>query len=325
MGVAAVKGFPSFTKAREKGRAVVVSKVSPEAKEQWETDGWCVVEGIYPPEDIAAAQAVLPGLFPTGEEFAEDLDPERNRPFRIDSHSVLPRFPFENGALNRLTLHDNLIDLAQDMLGLDDVRLYQGMVSAKYAGGATDDEQLLHADYGNHTLVVPRTDLGYQQLEMFVYLTDVAPETGATRMVSRRLTTDIPVERTYLSLTDYGHLYEDEVPASGGAGSILLYRPDVYHRGVQMTAPGTARFMLHVSYKPVDTDWLGSQAWPGAAEGMAWHRFMQKANVRQLTALGFPPPGHRYWNEATLQGVAARYPALDMTPWREAWPGTGSG
>jgi hypothetical protein len=34
--------------------------------------------------------------------------------------------------------------------------------------------------------------------------------------------------------------------------------------------------------------------------------------------LGFPEPGHRYWNEETLQGVARRYPLLDMTPWRQA-------
>jgi hypothetical protein len=87
-----------------------------------------------------------------------------------------------------------------------------------------------------------------------------------------------------------------------------------------MTAPDSARFMLHVSFKPKDTDWLGSQAWPGAAEGFAWHRFMQQTNVRQLTALGFPAPGHPYWTEETLRGVAARYPLLDMEPWRQARP-----
>ena len=113
------------------------------------------------------------------------------------------------------------------------------MLSAKYGEAALSDEQLLHVDFGNHTLVVPRHEPGYQQLEMFVYLSDVTPETGATRMVSRRLTPHIPVERTYLSQTDYADLYAAEVPASGPAGSILAYRPDVYHRGVRMTAPRT--------------------------------------------------------------------------------------
>jgi hypothetical protein len=291
--------------------------VHPEEKSQWEADGWTLIQGIFSEEEIAAAQEALLALFPTAEEFAEDVDPERNRPFHVDSHSVMPVFPFESGALNRLVLHQNVIALAREFLDLTDIRLYQGLVSAKYANGAPDDEQLLHVDYGNHTLVVPRPEVGYQHLELFVYLSDVTREKAATRMVSRGLTTDIPTERTYLSPTDYASLYEAEVPASGPAGSLLAYRPDVYHRGVRMSEPGAARFMLHVSFKPVATDWLGSQAWPGAAEGLAWHRFMQAATVEQLTVLGFPEPGHRYWTAATLRGVAARYPLLDMTPWRE--------
>jgi len=289
---------------------------------QWEQDGWSLLEGLFTDEELRAAQAALPELFPTAEEFAQDVDPDRNRPFRIDSHSVMPTFPFESSALNRLVLHENIIGLAQEFLELDDVRLYQGMLSAKYSGGAPEDEQLLHVDYGNHTLVVPRPEVGYQHLELFIYLSDVTPEKAATRMVSRRLTTGIPVERTYLSTVAYADLYRAEVPASGPAGSILAYRPDVYHRGVRMTAPGAARFMLHVSFKPVATDWLGSQAWPSAAEGMAWHRFMQTPTVAQLTVLGFPGPGHPYWTEETLRGVAARYPLLDMTPWRRALDGS---
>ena len=207
--------------------------------------------------------------------------------------------------------------MAEEFLGLTDLRLYQGALSAKYSAGAESDEQLLHVDYGNHTLVVPRADVGYQHLELFVYLSDVTAETGATRMVSRRLTRDIPIERTYLSLTYYRHLYGAEVPAEGAAGSVLAYRPDVYHRGVRITAPRSARFILHVSFQPAHTDWLGSQAWPGAAEGLAWHRFANSASVRQLSMLGFPPPGHPYWDEQTLAGVAARYPGLDLAPWRE--------
>jgi hypothetical protein len=285
---------------------------------QWEEEGWCLIEGVFSPEEVRAAQEVMPDLFPTAEEFAADVDSERNRPFRVDSHSVMPIFPFESGALNRLVLHDKVIDLAQEFLRLQDIRLYQGMLSAKYSEGAPDDEQMLHVDYGNHTLVVPRPDVGYQHIELFIYLSDVTPEKAATRMVSRRLTTGIPTERIYLSPTEYDHLYQAEVPASGPAGAILAYRPDVYHRGVRMTAPDSARFMLHVSFKPKDTDWLGSQAWPGACEGLAWHLFMQQTNVRQLTMLGFPEPGHPYWTEETLRGVAARYPLLDLEPWRLA-------
>ena len=290
---------------------------------QWEQEGWCLVQGLLPAASVEAAQAALPALFPTAREFATDADPARNEPFRVDSHRVMPRFPFEVSALNDLVVHDALIDLAEQLLGISDPRLYQAMVSAKYADAAPSDEQLLHADYANHTLVVPRHEPGYQQLTTFVYLSDVTPETAATRVVPRRLTAGIPVERTYLSPVDYADLYAAEVPASGPAGSVLAYRPDTYHRGVRVHAPGAARFMLHVSFKPAATDWLGSFGLADAGEDMAWHRFVPRATERQLTVLGFPAPGHPYWTPETLAGVAARYPRLDLTPWRAATPETG--
>ena len=77
--------------------------------------------------------------------------------------------------------------------------LYRAMASAEYSGGAPGDEQLLHADYANYTMVVPRHEAGCHQLEAFVYLSDVTPDKAATRMVLCRLVTGLPVERTYLS------------------------------------------------------------------------------------------------------------------------------
>ena len=297
--------------------------IGAEDQARWEEVGWCLVQGLLPAEAIVAAQAALPVLFPTAEEFAADAEPARNQPFRDDSHRVMPRFPFEDSALNDIVVHDHIIDLAEQLLGISDPRMYQAMLSAKYSAGAPSDEQLLHADFGNHTLVVPRHEPGYQQLEMFVYLSDVTPETGATRVVPRHMTSDLPVERTYLSPADYPDLYAAEVPASGPAGSVLAYRPDVYHRGVRMTAPGTARFMLHVSYKPAATDWLGSFGLPNAGEDLSWYRFVGRASQRQLTVLGFPAPGHPYWTAQTLAGVAARYPMLDLSPWREPFADRG--
>jgi len=287
-------------------------------KEKWDRTGWCVLESVVPDGELAAAQGDLHRFFPSAAEFASDLDREDFLPLRTGSDAVLPRFPFDSDAINSLVVHDVLIDLAEEFLETRDLRIYQGLLSAKYSHGAPDYEQLLHADYGNHTLVVPRPDVGYQQLEMFVYLSDVSPETAATRVVPRELTSGIPVERTYLSFEEYPHLYAAEEPASGSAGSVLLYRPDTYHRGVALTAPASARFMLHVSFKPAGTDWLGYQAWPSAAESMAWHRLVPRLSVRQLCALGFPGPGDGYWTEETLAGVSARYPHLDLTPWREA-------
>ena len=33
---------------------------------------------------------------------------------------------------------------------------------------------------------------------------------------------------------------------------------------------------------------------------------------------GVPRPGHPYWDEATVDAMAAKYPGLDVGPWRDA-------
>ena len=42
--------------------------------------------------------------------------------------------------------------------------------------------------------------------------------------------------------------------------------------------------------------------------------------ARGLRSLYAAPAGDAYWNEQTLTDVAARYPGMDMTPYRAALP-----
>src|ERR1700694_609437 len=141
-----------------------------ECKHLWDTAGWCVIEDVIPPDDLAAAPRALPEMFPTAREFAANADPDRNLSFRDEARAPKPQFPFERGAINRVVLHDAMIDLAELLLDTDEVRLYQAMAQQKYSDGSPDYYQLLHVDYANHSLVVPRADVGYQHLETFVFL-----------------------------------------------------------------------------------------------------------------------------------------------------------
>ena len=287
-------------------------------RRSWDEDGWLVLERAVPEEDLRAAQGAVAKLFPSAQEMAGASDEDEQARWRTWD-AAWPEFPFRSRTLNGLVLSDVMIDLAQDLLGSSDVRMYLAIITAKYARQPSEYNQLLHTDYPNHTLAVPRPEAGYHQMETFVYLNDVGPHNGATRFVSRTRTADIPVEEHTLNFETYRTLYDDPGDGSAPAGSIVVYRPDVYHRSVDFTDPTQARFMLHVSYKPADMEWGGYQAWPYKGFSGEWHNFVQEATPRQLTAVGFPAPGHRYWTEATLAGVARRYPGLDLAPWRQAF------
>jgi hypothetical protein len=300
------------------------SPLSAALEDRWRQDGWCVIEDAIPAAALAGAQDALARLFPTPTQMEGGDDDEITAPWRTWD-AAWPEFPFHSARLNGLVVHEVVLGIAERLLGTPDPRLYLAIVTAKYAHQSSGFNQLLHADYPNHTLVVPRRDEAFQHVELLVYLSDVSVENGATRFVSRRSTSAVPVEEHTLDLDRHALIYAEARDATAAAGSIVAYRPDVYHQSVDMCEPGRARFLMHLAFRPAGLEWAGYQSWPFKGFSPAWHKFVNASTPRQLVALGFPPPGHPYWTAETLDGVAARYPGLDMTPWRRgADPGEGS-
>lgn len=307
-----VTNRPRTADTRGGGRPVA----SRQQERHWREDGWCVLEGVIPGDELLAAQRAVARLFPTAAQMRAPGGDGDARWRTWDA--PWPEFPFRSRTLNALAVGGTLIGLARQLIGVDDVRMYLAIATAKYGGQPSDYNQLLHTDFPNHTLTVPRPEAGFHQMETFVYLCDVDEGNGATRFVSRARTAGIPVERHTLDYEEFAALYDDGGDASAPAGSIVVYRPDVYHRSVDFADPDRARFMLHVSYRGAAVEWGGYQAWPFKGFSMEWHAFVEQATPEQLTVLGFPAPGHPYWNEATLAGVGRRYPGLDLAPWRQA-------
>lgn len=307
--------------------------------EHFERHGWVLIDRLLTPEEIEAAYPGLFSIYPTPEQFHAGADP-RTAAFRDGAGSQanagtdprfrplqfvgLKEFPFADQTLNLLPLHPAIIAVAEDLLHTRDVRLYQAETFAKYTG-VTQYDQPFHADYTNHTMLPPRADGRFRQVQMFLYLSDVTLAHGATRIVSRELTRDVPVmalsfPQARVSPERLVEWEKSATSAGGPRGSLLIYSADVVHRGAEMSLPGGGRFFFNLAYRAAGADWVGANPWP--RKGMAhWTPLVERCTVRQLEALGFPPPGHAYWDEATLQGAADRYPNLDLTPWRNARKG----
>ena len=116
-------------------------------------------------------------------------------------------------------------------------------------------------------------------------------------------------------------MYAAEVAAPGRRGSFLAYRSDVFHRAVDLTRPGGSRFLLGLSFKLGQQDWVGyDNVQPRSVAGR-FVRFVEGCTPDQLALFGVPRPGHPYWNDAMLEAMAERYPGLDLGPWRRAAAG----
>ena len=148
----------------------------------------------------------------------------------------------------------------------------------------------------------------------FIFLSDVTAADGPTRIVPYEDGKDVAYTPLYLP---FGTLADAEVPCTGPAGTLLVYRTDILHRGSEITGPGRSRFSILADFQVRGTTWGGKMAWPKQSPER-WARFLPQCTVRQRDLFGFPRPGDRYWCEETLLGVAARYPGIDLGPYREA-------
>ncbi|MGH7011467.1 MAG: hypothetical protein ACREEX_11595, partial [Caulobacteraceae bacterium] len=112
-----------------------------------------------------------------------------------------------------------------------------------------------------------------------------------------------------------GEFFEHEVAATAPAGSLLIYKTDVLHRGSDFAAAGRSRFAMLVDFQQRGWRWMGKMSWPNHADMEGMHEALMKMSPRERDLFGWPPPGSDYWNAQTLADVAARYPGIDLAPY----------
>jgi len=292
----------------------------------WRADGFAILPGFLTPGELAPGLAELEMMFPSADGFHDRTDP-RYRRYLGDEFAGIDAFPFASTELSLLAAGDRLAGLAETLLADDDIRIYSAEAWAKYTGAA-DYDQALHRDYLNHTVLVPTTAPGGQQLEMFVYLVDVPDELGPPHFVSRARTAGLPAKPNWYPRTDGSdgeggfvatggspELYAAEVSAAGPAGTVVAWGPGTFHRGTALAQPRGARYTLHLSYRPAAAEWGQRHAWADRSHEPAWYRFVARASPRQLQLFGFPPPGHPFWTSETVSGMGQRYPGPDWSAW----------
>ncbi len=295
------------------------------AVEQWRSEGWVLIDGLLPAAEVEAARAEI-------ESRGRELDPPTRRStrpvdevlsrsgdgdpaFRDAQFSGTTLFPVPDAPrLNRLFVRPEPTRFARRALGTDDIRIYQSRVWSKY-GDRVDYAQPLHRDL-NHSLIPTRSEPGWWFLECFVYLHDVDDDNGAPKLVPRSAVEGPDTARP-VGPDDAPELYAAEVSAPGSTGSLLAYRSDVWHRGVHLP-PGAERHIMVVAYKPAGLDWVGFDAHPPLVINRDFVHFAAQCTPDELSLFGMPRPGHPVWTPELVDGLARRYPGLDVELWRRA-------
>jgi hypothetical protein len=284
------------------------------AAKRWREDGYVLLENLLPDAVLDVALADLRQVFPTAEEYHSEPLSESNRRFTGDEFGGIVAFPFPSVALCNLVTSDLLVRLAEACLGTEDIRVYASELWAKYTGAATY-EQEHHRDYLNHSPLAPSSDTRWRGIEMFIWLCDVPEALGPTRIVPLSVSGEVPALPHTYSRFECPEFYQSEVSSSGGTGTVVAYSTETFHRGTELIRPTSARFSAHVSYRRADAPWLDRHAWGDRSFLPQWNPFVEQASIRQLLLFGFPPPGHAYWTQETINGMKVRYPGIDLSSW----------
>jgi hypothetical protein len=271
--------------------------------------GFAIVPGFLRPRELKAAQSNALRYFPSSEELA--ATPERYGAIMEDAQSLQIEFPFGGDALNDIATHPELIAFVERVLGSSDVMLSQSALWAKYAGVSADYEQGLHLDYQGNTLVTPRDDGDYRQVNMILYYTDVNETLGPTYVVSQEHTRDLPFWPTHRTRKKDAALYRHERPVLAKAGDLLIFSMRTWHRASSMTAESGMRLSHHFVWRSARHAFQGYHQWSQKGEHPELQRFIERAAPRQREVLGFPKPSDPYWNDHTIKALKLRYPGMD--------------
>ncbi|NKB66707.1 MAG: hypothetical protein GKR89_06590 [Candidatus Latescibacteria bacterium] len=302
-----------------------MSTAYTESIDQLANTGWVLIEGFSAPDELRVLQKAAYEHFPTLEAY--EADPTAHHSLQGDQFAGMIMFPFAQTPLTDFSLSSAVVALVEQIYGSADLRLLRAAIQAKYAGAA-DYDQPLHFDYPNHTLVVPGGDRAYAPLGFFLYLEDITEELGPTHLVAREHAPSTDQVETHffpdleptLDQAILGwapELYDREVAAVGPAGSLLVYWTDTLHRGTAMTAAAGLRLTLSWAYGRA-WSWQGFQCWPRLGEDQHLKALVARATPQQRTLLGFPTVDDPYWTAENLAAVGARYPGMDLAPYRSS-------
>ena len=281
--------------------------------------GYAIVENFLDAEQLAGALEEWRQLLPGWVEYC--LDPSRPKPddWRRKGRPLhLPayRFPFPGEHLNAITLHADLIECASRAAAGSAMFCEQSHLNFKCKGHPADQDQAMHCDYGNHTLAYPPDHPAYWQTAYLLYYTDVTEGHAPTAVCARRHYPEKIIWPAFYKREQRPEIYDNEVKVVVPAGSLFIYGMRTFHRGTPFRAEA-GRLAQFITYAPAAWKWLGIVGWSAQAIKPEFAAWVERATPAERELFGFPPPGHAYWTEETLAGVSARYPNMDMTPYRE--------
>lgn len=312
---------------------------------QWRDEGFLLVDGVFSGDAVHAALDDITRF---------QMSKQGTNDFEVGDGKT---FPTKLSNLDALSISPRLLTAIEQLLGTTDIRMSQAetwkKVGLVFQPGEdntfSNQDQRMHMDYPNHTLVHPPRWETPEAVAVIIYLSDCKDCGGATRLVPRlpAPAVDELYQWPYVNMPGFGEipwkndrdtvesylrehypeiaasrekLYAREQSITFSPGTVLFYRHDLWHRGTPLI-PGSERFVQNLVFKRAHCHWLNNwnrgTAYSMYDRTLYVEKLIARSTVQQRHCLGFPAPGSPFWTPDTVEAVRRRYESLgmDMTPY----------
>lgn len=312
---------------------------------QFQRDGFIIVDGVFDTKEVEAALAEMEKIF-YGKSFdaylaefdktgvAKPVQPKTTG--AVSHYGVTqygrPQFPTGIEALDQLVENDDWLDMYAQCLGTENLSYCNGHLFLR--SGPTDKRhaeypwQGYHIDNATNTFLPPHreTDL-YNYVNSCIYLHDVPADCAPMQIIpgSHRQIMDLLPKLIHDGnwsgrggIKDIRKVPEfaDPVPTTGRAGSVRFNSSFGVHAAISFDNKRQQRGYSTFSFCRADTSqWIRlSNLWREQEFSVP---FWTDTTPRVRSLFGWPKPGHPYYTAETIELLAEWYPGMDLSPYRD--------
>lgn len=241
------------------------------------------VHRFLPEAQCAEMAVAIRRLLPPWEEIRDDT-----RDDRIDACY----FPCAEQCLNHAILNPEAIHFAQRWLETEQIHYRPGLALVRYPGFKGSREKC-HIDNGNNSLLPPTaTDHTHAQLNFWFYLEDVAADQAPT---------------LFIATADNQDLSKAEAMVAP-AGSGCVFHNYTQHATSDYGRSQGQRYTWKFAYGRADHYWEGVLHYTDVGSNKHFREFIGSITARERELFRFPPAGHPYYTDQTLEALEEQYP-----------------
>ena len=300
---------------------------------EWKTKGYTIIKGAIDNNLLKECENFMKKKYNTIEKCCTDFG----------SNGEL-EFP-SNTILDKLSIHEGIIKIVQQLLSTEKISLIQSDAWSKAGiennNAQSNQSQRIHMDYGNNMFLHPSNWENPEAVSAIIYFSDTKKTEGATSLVPKNDITKHLYKKPYINMPGQANLpfinnkekaeeyfynndkeiyeyrkelYNNEIQPHFEVGDILFYRLDLWHRGNKVKK-GEIRNVMNLAWKKSECYWINN--WnPGWTRKM-YYGFLEKMFISmsplQRSVLGVPLPGEKYWTKEKLELLKLRYPTINIS------------